>query len=78
MSKLQWRALIYQFICFGALFFGARFLVMQYSHLSGFWIPVTAFVIATILSPKFQAARTREGEKLFMSWIFVKGIREIK
>ena len=51
MSKLQWRALIYQFICFGALFFGARFLVMQYSHLSGFWIPITAFVIATILSP---------------------------
>lgn len=78
MSKLQWRALIYQFVCFGVLFFGGRFLITEYSNLKGFWIPITAFVIATILSPKFQAARTNEGEKLFMSWLFLKGIRQIK
>jgi hypothetical protein len=29
------------------------------------------------LSPKFQAVKTRDGEKLFMSWLFVKGIKEL-
>lgn len=77
MSKLQWRALIFQFVSFGILFFGARFLVMQYTQLSGFLIPITAFVVSTILAPKFQAVKTKTGEKLFMSWLFLKGIREI-
>lgn len=77
MSKLQWRALIFQFLCFGVLFFAARFLVVTYTNLSGFLIPLTAFVAGTILSPKFQAVRTKEGEKLFMSWLFLKGIRQI-
>jgi hypothetical protein len=38
---------------------------------------LTAFVIGTIIGPKFQAARTKDGEKLFMKWIFIKGIKEI-
>ncbi|MBN9283018.1 hypothetical protein [Flavobacterium sp.] len=42
------------------------------------WIPVTAFVVSTLLAPKFQAVKTNDGEKLFMKWIFIKGIREIK
>jgi len=46
--------------------------------LTGLWIPFTAFALGTLLSPKFQAAKTRDGEKLFMSWIFIKGIKEIK
>jgi hypothetical protein len=33
--------------------------------------------VGTILSPKFQAVKTRDGEKLFMSWLFVKGIKEL-
>jgi len=77
MSKLQWRGLIYQFIGFGVLFFAARFLITEFTGLSGFWIPITAFVVGTILSPKFQAAKTRDGEHLYMSWLFVKGIKKI-
>jgi hypothetical protein len=38
---------------------------------------MTAFVIGTILAPKFQAVTTREGEKLFMKWLFVKGVKEV-
>jgi len=30
------------------------------------------------LAPKFQAVKTNEGEKLFMKWLFIKGIKEIK
>jgi hypothetical protein len=51
--------------------------VARFTNLTGFWIPMTAFVLGTILSPKFQAAKTKDGEKLFMSWLFIKGIKEI-
>lgn len=78
MSKLQVRAFLYQLGCFAILFIGIRFLVDSYTSLTGLWIPFTAFAFGTILSPKFQAAKTKDGEKLFMSWLFIKGIREIK
>lgn len=77
MTKLQVRAFLYQLGCFGILFILFRFLLGKYTHLEGAWVSVTAFVIGTILAPKFQAAKTKDGEKLFMSWIFIKGIKEI-
>lgn len=77
MTKLQVRAFLYQLGCFAILFISFRFVIGTYTNLTGFWIPLTAFVIGTILSPKFQAAKTKDGEKLFMSWIFVKGVKEI-
>jgi pilus assembly protein TadC len=77
MTKLQVRAFLYQLSCFAVLFIGFRYLIANYTSISGFWIPLTAFVVGTILSPKFQAVKTKEGEKLFMSWIFLKGIRII-
>ena len=49
----------------------------MYTGLTGLWIPMTAFIVATLISPKFQAVKTKDGEKLFMKWIFIKGIREI-
>jgi hypothetical protein len=55
-----------------------RYILEKYSDLIGLWIPFTAFVVGTLVSPKFQAAKTREGEKLFMKWIFIKGIKIIK
>ncbi len=78
MTKLQIRALIYQLGCFAILFIGLRFLLAQYTNLSGLWIPFTAFVVGTILSPQFQAVKTKEGERLFMKWIFMKGIKVLK
>jgi hypothetical protein len=38
---------------------------------------MTAFIVSTLISPKFQAVKTKDGEKLFMKWIFIKGIKEI-
>jgi hypothetical protein len=78
MSKLQIRAFIYQLGCFAILFISARYLVAYYTPLTGYWIPVSAFFIVTILSPKFQAIKTKDGEKFFMKWIFMKGVREIE
>jgi len=77
MTKLQVRAFLYQLGCFAILFISIQYLVARFTNLSGFWIPFTAFVVGTILSPKFQAAKTKDGEKLFMSWLFIKGIKEI-
>lgn len=51
---------------------------MTFGVLQGLWIAATSFVISTLLAPKFQAVKTKEGEKLFMKWIFIKGLREIK
>jgi hypothetical protein len=42
-----------------------------------YWIPVTAFFVGTIVSPKFQAIKSKDGEKLFMKWVFMKGVKEI-
>ena len=72
------KALIYNFIGFGLLFFPARYLFDNYANFTGWQIPLAAFVVAPILSPKFKALRTNDGEKLFMSWIFSKTPNEIK
>lgn len=78
MTKLQLRALLYQLACFAILFIGLQFLIKEYTNLTGLWISFTAFVAGTILSPQFQAVKTKEGEKLFMRWIFMKGIKVLK
>jgi hypothetical protein len=77
MTKLQVRAFLYQLGCFAILFISLQFLIDKYTQLSGLWIPMTAFVVGTILAPKFQAVKTKDGEKLFMKWMFVKGIKDI-
>ena len=77
MTKLQVRAFLYQLGCFAILFISFRYLVGRYTNLTGLWIPLTAFVVGTILSPKFQAIKTKDGERLFMKWMFVKGIKDM-
>jgi len=77
MTKLRVRAFLYQLGCFAILFISIQFLVLKFTQLTGIWIPMTAFVVGTILSPQFQAVKTKDGEKLFMKWMFVKGIKEI-
>jgi len=77
MTKLQVRAFLYQLGCFAILFISFRFLIANFTNLTGFWAPTTAFIVGTLLSPKFQATKTKDGEKLFMSWLFIKGIKEI-
>ena len=76
MSK-KTKAFLFNLICFAILFIIFRYLIKWYTNLSGLWIPVTAGVVSTLISPKFQASHTRAGEKLFMKWIFVKGIKEV-
>lgn len=76
MSK-KTKAFLYQLASFAVLFITARFLVAEYTNATGYWIPLIAFAVGTLLAPKFQAVNTKDGEKLYMKWIFLKGIREI-
>ena len=76
MSK-KVKAFIYNLICFAILFIAFRYLIQHYTNLTGYFIPITAFVVGTLTAPKFQAVQTRDGEKLFMKWIFIKGVKEI-
>lgn len=76
MSK-KVKSFLYNLICFAVLFILFRFLIDKYTGLTGLLIPITAFVIGTLLAPKFQAVNTPDGEKIFMRWIFVKGVRQV-
>jgi hypothetical protein len=77
MSK-KTKALVYNLIGFALLFISLRYFVLDYTNLSGIWKPITAAVVASLLAPKFQAVNTKDGEKLFMKALFIKGIKEIK
>ncbi|WP_448931856.1 hypothetical protein [Flavobacterium sp.] len=77
MSK-KTKSLIYNFLSFVAFFLPFLIVVQSFTSLSGFWIPVTAAVIATLLAPKFQSVKTPQGEKLFMKWIFMSDAKEIE
>lgn len=76
MSK-KVKAFLYNLIGFAILFIAFRYLIQEYTGLIGYYIPITAFVVGTLLAPKFQAVQTRDGEKLFMKWLFIKGVKEI-
>lgn len=46
-------------------------------NISWYWFPISAAVAGSLLAPKFQVVKNTEGEKLYMKFIFIKGIREI-
>jgi hypothetical protein len=74
------KAFVYNFLSFALFFLPSYYLIQQYGGLTvtGYLIPITAFVIATLLAPKFQAVQTRDGEKIFMKWILMKEVKELK
>jgi len=77
MTKLQVKAFVLQLLCFATLFILTQFLIEKYLDQSGIFVSIVSFILSTVLSPKFQAIKTNEGEKLFMKWIFIKGVKEI-
>ena len=76
MSK-KVKAFLYNLVCFAVLFILFRFLIDEYTNLTGLFIPITAFVVGTLTAPKFQAVQTPDGEKIFMRWLLLKGIRKV-
>lgn len=77
MSK-KTKAFFYNLFGFSAFYLPTYFVIINFTNLKGFWIAGTAFMVSLLLSPKFQFIKANEGEKIFMKWIFTKGIKEIK
>jgi Na+-driven multidrug efflux pump len=76
--NLKVKAFILQLISFATFFIVIRYLLASYTNLEGLWVSLTAFVLGTILAPQFQAVKSKDGDKLFMKWIFMKDVKEIK
>lgn len=72
------KAFLYNFFAFTAFYIPAMLLIKTFSQWEGFAVSLTAFVIALVLSPKFQFVQTNTGDKIFMKWIFKKGMQEVK
>lgn len=77
MSK-KTKAFLFNLLGFSFFYIISYFVVMTFGVLQGLWIAASSFVVSTILAPKFQTVSTNEGEKLFMKWIFIKGLKELK
>ncbi|CAM3946420.1 MULTISPECIES: hypothetical protein [Flavobacterium] len=77
MSK-KTKAFLYNFLSFVAIYIPALFIVKLIVNSESVIVSIFAFVISLVLGPKFQYVKTSEDEKIFMKWIFVKGIKEVK
>lgn len=77
MSK-KVKAFLFNFLGFVVIYMPTLYLVNIFSRLNGIWIPLTTFMVALLLAPKFQAIKTHDGEKIYMKWLFIKGVKEIK
>lgn len=77
MSK-KTKSFLYNFIGFAFFYTVCYFLIITFTHMTGILVPITSAVASTILSPKFQVARFQGEEKIFMKWLFIKGIKEVK
>lgn len=77
MSKST-KAFLYNFLGFTAFYVPIYLIVMSFTNLVGLWIAGTAFMVSLLLAPKYQAIKTNEGEKLFVKWLFLKGVKEVK
>jgi hypothetical protein len=75
--RLKTKAFLFQLFSFAVFFIPFRFAIEYYTNLERFWPPFFAFIITLVVAPKFQVTKTKEGEQLFMKWIFLKGVKSI-
>lgn len=73
------KAFLYNLLGFLPFYILTYFIVKEFfTGLTGFWIPLTAAVATTILAPKFQVVRIQGDDKIFMKWLFLKGVKQVK
>ena len=77
MSK-KTKAFIYQLLSFIIFFLGFTYIFKQFFSFEDLYIKLMAFAVGTVFAPKFLAVQTKDGEKLFVKWLFIKGMKEIK
>ncbi len=75
--SLKTKALFYNFIGFAVLFIVIRSVMWFVLSSDGILLAIVAAILASILSPKFATTKTKEGDKLFMKWLFMKGVKKL-
>ena len=75
--KPKYKAFLFNFIGFAVLFVIIRSIMWFLWSSDSIFLAIVAAVLASVLSPKFAVTRTKEGEKLFMKWLFIKGVKEV-
>ncbi len=71
------KAFFYQLLSFLLFFIPLRFLISYLMDNDSIWVALASFVLTLLLAPKFQAVTTSKGKKLYMKWLFCKGVKEI-
>lgn len=78
MSKSN-KALLFNFLSFLVIYMVINTAVRYFLvNITGFWVPFSSAILTTFLAPKFQAMKTKEGDKLFVKYFFWSDIKEIK
>ena len=77
MSKKS-KAFVLQLLSFIIFFLGFTYIFKQIFTFQDLYIKLMAFAVGTVFAPKFLATQTKNGEKLFFKWLFIKGMKEIK
>jgi len=75
--KAKHKALLFNFIGFAALFLTTRLVLGFYVQINTVFLAIISAVVASVLSPKFGAVKTKEGEKLYVKWLFIKGAKAL-
>ena len=71
------KALLGNLLGFAIIYFPAKYILTSYIANQGIMRSLLAFGISLVLAPKFYAMSKPTGEKLFMKWIFLKGMKEL-
>lgn len=77
MSK-QLKSFVYNLLGFLPFYVITYLLLHNFTDVQGFWKPLIAAVVTTILAPKFQMVKYKGEEKIFMKWLFFKNVKEVK
>lgn len=75
MSKEN-KILILQFVCFALLFLIGK-LILSFTEITGILNAILSAVFAALLSPQFKVFKTKDGEKVYMRWMFSKKAKEL-
>ncbi|MEH6681622.1 MAG: hypothetical protein V7724_13815 [Sediminicola sp.] len=75
--RAKYKALLYNFLGFAVLFILIRLLLGHYFNAGTFVLALVSALVANLLAPKFGVVKTHGGERLFMKWVFRKGVKEL-
>lgn len=77
MLSLKNKAILFNFISFAVIYLLIRYLVIEFFGLTGILTVIITAFIAIVLAPKFMVTKTKEGAKLVLKWIFIKGFKTL-